>query len=89
MKNRQICVRLAEEEYENLEAIADRRRLPISDVIRMLISEEQNNDMLKQILVNTTFNRVVLNTLLDTPEKNKKANELWELQKEELGVSNE
>jgi hypothetical protein len=85
MKNRQIVVRMSDAEFGMLNSIVEKRGQPISDVIRALIIAENDNDMLKQILMNTSILRCGFSAHMNADEKTKTA-ELWATEKVKLGV---
>ena len=80
-----VSIRFRPGEKEVAMKLAEERGMSISDLIRSLIMQEQREDLLKQILMNTAVLRCGFSAHMTAEEKTKTA-ELWATEKVKLGV---
>ena len=89
MSNAPYSIRFNAEEKELAEAmVAERGLSSVSDLIRSLLRQEKQNDMLQQIYINTVYLQTAAKLELAKSPDRQAFVELWAKQKEKMGVMN-
>ena len=83
-----MSVRLSDEERVLAEKLAGDRGVSVGDLIRSLIRESKNADVLQTILLNTTFLRAATAVQVSNSPHRQEVVELWEEEKKKITGGN-